>query len=46
VLPELPPIVAAALVLTPYGLVFFAAAFGLRIPEASTTLARARFRQR
>jgi putative peptidoglycan lipid II flippase len=35
------PLVAAVLILGPYGLVFFAMTFALRIPEASMLLARA-----
>jgi hypothetical protein len=34
--------VTAALVLGPYGVVFFAMTLALRIPEASTALARLR----
>jgi putative peptidoglycan lipid II flippase len=41
-LPSLHPIVTALLVLGPYGVVFFAMTLVLRIPEASTTLARLR----
>jgi putative peptidoglycan lipid II flippase len=39
-LPALHPIVVATLVLGPYGVVFFATAFALRVPEVSTALAR------
>jgi len=39
-LPSLHPIVAAALILGPYGLVYFASTFLLRIPEASAAFAR------
>ena len=38
VLPALHPIVAAILILGPYGVVFFAATLALRIPEASTAV--------
>jgi putative peptidoglycan lipid II flippase len=41
-LPSLHPIVTALLVLGPYGVVFFAVTLLLRIPEASTSLARLR----
>jgi putative peptidoglycan lipid II flippase len=41
-LPALHPAVAAVLVLGPFGVVFFAAAFGLRVPEASAACARIR----
>ena len=41
-LPALHPIVAAALVLTPFGLVYFGATFALRIPEARSVVARLR----
>jgi putative peptidoglycan lipid II flippase len=34
------PLIAAILILLPYGLVFFAVALALRIPEASRTLSR------
>jgi putative peptidoglycan lipid II flippase len=34
------PLLAAILILVPYGLIFFAVAFALRIPEASRTLGR------
>jgi len=39
-LPPLHPIVVAVLALGPYGLVFFAIAFALRVPEVATALAR------
>ena len=39
-LPALHPILTATCVLLPYGLVFFAVTFVLRIPEATTTLGR------
>jgi hypothetical protein len=39
-IPALHPIVTALLVLGPYGLVFFGSAFAMRIPEASSTIAR------
>ena len=39
-LPSLHPIVTAALVLAPYGVVFLAMTLLLRIPEASSSLAR------
>jgi putative peptidoglycan lipid II flippase len=38
--PPVHPVVTAVLVLAPYGVVFFAAAFALRIPEASVALGR------
>ena len=41
-LPEMHPALAALFVLGPYGLVFLAATFVLRIPEASTALGRLR----
>ena len=41
-LPEMHPALAALFVLGPYGLVFLAATFALRIPEASTALSRLR----
>ena len=41
-LPEMHPALAALFVLGPYGLVFLAATFALRIPEASTALGRLR----
>ena len=34
------PILIAALVLTPYGVVFFAATLALRVPEASDAIRR------
>jgi putative peptidoglycan lipid II flippase len=34
------PLIAAISILVPYGLIFFAVAFALRIPEASRTLGR------
>ena len=43
-LPSMHPIVTAVLVLGPYGVVFFAMTLVLRIPEASTSLARLRRR--
>jgi putative peptidoglycan lipid II flippase len=39
-IPALPPFVAAVLIIGPYGLVFFAMTFALRIPEASTAAGR------
>jgi putative peptidoglycan lipid II flippase len=39
-IPTLHPIVTALLVLGPYGLVFFASALAMRVPEASSTIAR------
>jgi putative peptidoglycan lipid II flippase len=39
-IPTLHPILTAAFVLGPYGLVFLSMSLALRIPEASTTLAR------
>jgi putative peptidoglycan lipid II flippase len=39
-IPTLHPIATAALVLGPYGLVFYASTLALRIPEASTTMRR------
>jgi len=39
-IPALPPAVAAVLIIGPYGLVFFAMTFALRIPEASTAVGR------
>jgi putative peptidoglycan lipid II flippase len=39
-IPVLPPFVAAVLIIGPYGLVFFAMTFALRIPEASTAVGR------
>jgi putative peptidoglycan lipid II flippase len=41
-LPPLHPVVAAIAILGPYGAVFFAGAFALRIPEASAALGRLR----
>jgi putative peptidoglycan lipid II flippase len=38
--PAEPPVLSAALLLGPYGVVFFAAAFALRVPEASKVLGR------
>ena len=38
--PTLQPVVTAVLVLGPYGIVFFGAAFVFRIPEASAALGR------
>ncbi len=38
--PPVHPIVAATLILAPYGLVFFAAAYAFRLPEVSNALAR------
>jgi putative peptidoglycan lipid II flippase len=38
--PTLHPVATAILVLGPYGIVFFGAAFVFRIPEASTALGR------
>jgi putative peptidoglycan lipid II flippase len=38
--PAAHPVVIAVLVLGPYGVVFFAAAFALRVPEASAAFAR------
>ncbi len=42
--PPLHPVVAAVAILGPYGVIFFAMTFALRIPEASTALARLRRR--
>jgi putative peptidoglycan lipid II flippase len=42
-IPAVHPILAAMFVLGPYGLVFFAATFALRIPEASSMLRRFRW---
>src|SRR5437867_8931242 len=42
VLPPMHPALIALFVLGPYGIVFFAAAFALRIPEVSTALTRLR----
>lgn len=39
-LPPLHPVIVAAAVLTPYGLAYFAATLGLRIPEARATVRR------
>jgi putative peptidoglycan lipid II flippase len=39
-LPPMHPALTALFVLAPYGLVFFAGAFALRVPEVSTALAR------
>lgn len=39
-IPTLHPVVAAVVVLGPYGVVFFGAALALRIPEASSALGR------
>ena len=46
-LPASHPIVAAIVVLGPYGLIFFAVTFGLGVPEASSTIGRigSRFRR-
>jgi putative peptidoglycan lipid II flippase len=43
-LPQLHPIVAAALILGPYGLTYFAMTFLLRVPETSSALGRLRRR--
>jgi putative peptidoglycan lipid II flippase len=43
-LPATHPVIAGALILGPYGIVFFGAAFLLRIPEASTAISRMRRR--
>lgn len=40
--PPLHPMVTAAIVLGPYGVVFFAAAFAMRVPEAASAMARFR----
>jgi putative peptidoglycan lipid II flippase len=40
VLPAMHPVVTAVLVLGPYGLMFLAATLALRLPEASTAIAR------
>ena len=40
------PIIAAVVILGPYGLVFFAIAFALRIPEASRLVSRLTARRR
>ncbi len=39
-IPSLPPVIAAVLIIGPYGLIFFAMTFALRIPEASTAIGR------
>jgi hypothetical protein len=39
-LPAMHPALVAVLVLGPYGIAFFAVAFALRVPEASSVLAR------
>jgi len=39
-IPALPPVVAAVLIIGPYGLIFFVMTFALRIPEASTAVGR------
>jgi len=39
-IPALPPVVAAVLIIGPYGVVFFAMTFLLRIPEASGAISR------
>jgi putative peptidoglycan lipid II flippase len=44
--PSANPLVAAMVILTPYGLVFFAVAFALRIPEASRALGHLTGRRR
>jgi putative peptidoglycan lipid II flippase len=44
-LPTANPLIAAILILVPYGLVFFAVTFALRIPEASSALGRLRRRR-
>jgi hypothetical protein len=41
-IPEMHPLASAVLVLGPYGIVFVATALGLRIPEATSALARIR----
>jgi putative peptidoglycan lipid II flippase len=43
-LPRMHPIVAAALILGPYGLAYFAMTFLMRVPEASSVLGRLRRR--
>jgi len=43
-IPSVHPVFTAILVLAPYGLIFFTTAFALRVPEASTMLARMRGR--
>jgi hypothetical protein len=45
-LPVANPIIAAVVILGPYGLVFFAIALMLRIPEASRLVSRVMARQR
>ena len=45
VVPALHPAITAVLVLGPYGLVFFGAAFALRLPEAASAIARIRPRR-
>jgi len=40
ILPTLHPVIAAIAILGPYGAVFFAGTFALRIPEASNAIAR------
>jgi putative peptidoglycan lipid II flippase len=42
ILPPMHPVFAAALILVPYGLVFFGAAFVFRVPELSALVRRAR----
>jgi putative peptidoglycan lipid II flippase len=42
--PAASPLIAAILILVPYGLVFIAVAFALRIPEASSALGRLTWR--
>ena len=39
-IPAMPPVFAAVLIIGPYGVVFFAMTFLLRIPEASTAVGR------
>jgi len=41
-IPPVHPVIAAILVLGPYGMVFFACAFALRVPEVHGVLARFR----
>ena len=41
-IPPMHPVLVAILVLGPYGLMFCACSFALRIPEAQTALARLR----
>jgi len=43
-LPAVHPVIAGALILVPYGLVFFGAAFLMRIPEASAAISQIRRR--